>query len=194
MEKVLVMSNFSFSHSVFYPFGWLSCNEQFLFFPQCFLSFWMTLCYFCQIWNCRLQTVSVWKSLKFVVWERINIMIPCNIMFFHNVFKLVHAISICSYWQSLHDCFQNCVFEIFSEGLYIWVLSHFLKLASVLAILKGTAFENIVGKGAQSPFCLMFYILWMIDLIWARLNVSYLQIYRNLSIVDKSKILNPMKS
>ena len=47
-EKLLVTSNFSFSHSVFYPFGW-------------------TFCHFHQIWNCRMLTLSVWKSLKFVV-------------------------------------------------------------------------------------------------------------------------------
>ena len=48
-EKLLETSNFSFSQSVFY-------------------MFWITFFYFRQIWNCRLQTFSVWKSLKFVVW------------------------------------------------------------------------------------------------------------------------------
>ena len=52
-EKLLVTSNFSFSHSVFYPFGKLSAI--FIYFK-----------------NCRLQTLSIWKSLKFVVWERVN--------------------------------------------------------------------------------------------------------------------------
>ena len=47
-EKLLVTSNFSFSHSVFYTF----CN-------------------FHRLWNCRLQTVSVWQSQRFVVWERV---------------------------------------------------------------------------------------------------------------------------
>ena len=47
-------------------------NEQFLLFQQCFLPIWITFCYFPQIWNCRLQTFSVWKSLKFVVWERVK--------------------------------------------------------------------------------------------------------------------------
>ena len=49
-EKLLVMSNFSFSLSVFYPFGYISVisitNE-----------------------NRRLQTLSLWKCLKFVVWK-----------------------------------------------------------------------------------------------------------------------------
>ena len=52
-EKLLVLSNFFFSLRVFCPF-------------------WRTFCHFNQIWSCRLQTLSVWKSLKCVVWERIN--------------------------------------------------------------------------------------------------------------------------
>ena len=51
-EKLLVTSNFSFSHSVLYSFGELSA----IFITQ----------------NCRLQTLSVWKSLKSVVCERVN--------------------------------------------------------------------------------------------------------------------------
>ena len=52
-EKLLVTSNFAFSISVFYLFGQLSAI-------------------FITIYNCRLQTVSVWKSLKFVVWKRVK--------------------------------------------------------------------------------------------------------------------------
>ena len=52
-EKLLVTSHFSFSHSVFYPF-------------------WTTFFHFHQFQNCRLQTLSVWKSQKFAVWERVN--------------------------------------------------------------------------------------------------------------------------
>ena len=47
--------------------GEIARNEQFLLFPQCFLPILITI-YFCQIWNCRLQTLSVWKRLNFVVW------------------------------------------------------------------------------------------------------------------------------
>ena len=49
-EKLLIMSNFFFSNSVFYQYG------KFFY-------------HFHQIQNCCLQTLSVWKSLKFVVWE-----------------------------------------------------------------------------------------------------------------------------
>ena len=50
-EKLLVTSNFSFSLSVFYPFV-----ELFVIFIK--------------IQNCRLQTLSVWKTLKFAVWGK----------------------------------------------------------------------------------------------------------------------------
>ena len=53
-EKLLVTSNFSFSHSVFYLFEELFCH-------------------FRQLSNCRLQTVSVSKRLNFVIWERVNL-------------------------------------------------------------------------------------------------------------------------
>ena len=47
-EKLLVTSNFSFSHSVFYPFGGLSAIVI------------------------KFETLSVWKNLKCVVSERVN--------------------------------------------------------------------------------------------------------------------------
>ena len=53
--------------------GEIARNEQFLLFPHCFLSVCRTFFHFYQISNCRLQTLSVWKSPKFVVWERVNI-------------------------------------------------------------------------------------------------------------------------
>ena len=52
-EKLLVTSNFSFSHSVFYLSGELSAISI-------------------KFKNCRLQTFSVWKSLKLVIWERVK--------------------------------------------------------------------------------------------------------------------------
>ena len=52
--------------------GEIACYEQFLLFPQCFIPIWRVFCHFYQTWNCHLQTLSVWKSLKFVVWERVK--------------------------------------------------------------------------------------------------------------------------
>ena len=52
--------------------GEIARYEQFLLFPQCFLPLWRTFCHFHPFWNFCLQTLSVWKSLKFVVWERVK--------------------------------------------------------------------------------------------------------------------------
>ena len=58
-KKLLLTSNFSFSHSVFFSFGELSVI-------------------FHQNQNCCLQTLSVWKSLKFDVWERVKFLCTNN--------------------------------------------------------------------------------------------------------------------
>ena len=52
--------------------GEIARNEQFLLFPQCFLPFRATFCHFNQFNNCRLQSLPIKKSLKFVVWERVK--------------------------------------------------------------------------------------------------------------------------
>ena len=52
-EKLLVMSNFFFSRSVLYPFRELSVL---------FIKFEIVVC----------KIPSVWKGLKFVVWERVK--------------------------------------------------------------------------------------------------------------------------
>ena len=52
-EKLLVKSNFSFSRSVFFSFGELSVIS---------IEFEIVIC----------KTLPVWKSLKFVVWERVK--------------------------------------------------------------------------------------------------------------------------
>ena len=53
-------------------------RSNFSLFPQCFLPLWRTSWHFHQIWNCRLLTHSVWKSLKFVIWERVNAFLWCT--------------------------------------------------------------------------------------------------------------------
>ena len=52
--------------------GEIAHNEQFLLFPQSFQPIWRTFFNFQYIQNCRLRTLSVWQSLKFVVWERVK--------------------------------------------------------------------------------------------------------------------------
>ena len=51
--------------------GEIAHQEQFHLSSQCFLPCKRTFCHH-QIQNCCLQTLSVWRSLKFVVWERFN--------------------------------------------------------------------------------------------------------------------------
>ena len=64
------LKNKSFENTV--GKGEIACNKQFLLFSQCFLPIWRTFCHFLQIQNCRLQTLSVWKYLKFDIWERVK--------------------------------------------------------------------------------------------------------------------------
>ena len=45
--------------------GEIARNEQFLLFPQRFLPFQRTFHRFHKIQNCRLQTLSIWTSLRF---------------------------------------------------------------------------------------------------------------------------------
>ena len=52
--------------------GEIAYNKQYLLFPQCFQPVSRSFCHFHQIYNCRLQTLSVQKSLKFFVWERVK--------------------------------------------------------------------------------------------------------------------------
>ena len=52
-------------------------NKQSLLFPQCFLPFCRIFSHFHQIQSCRLQTLLVWKSLEFVIWERVNWRLGC---------------------------------------------------------------------------------------------------------------------
>ena len=52
--------------------GEISRNQQFLLFPQCLIPVYRTFCYFHQIQNCRLQTLSFWKSLKYILWEKVK--------------------------------------------------------------------------------------------------------------------------
>ena len=52
--------------------GEIARNEQFLLLSQCFLPVWRTFCHLHQIQNCSPQTLTVWKNLKWVVWERVK--------------------------------------------------------------------------------------------------------------------------
>ena len=66
------LQNKSFENTV--GKGEIALYEQFLLFPQCFLPVWRTFCHFHQFQHCCLQTFSVWKSLKYVLWERVKLL------------------------------------------------------------------------------------------------------------------------
>ena len=61
--------------------GEIAYNEQFPLFPQRFLIFQRPFHYFHQLQNCLLQTLWVWKSLKFVIRERIKHITTCRNVF-----------------------------------------------------------------------------------------------------------------
>ena len=91
-----------------------------------FLPFWTTLCQFHQIKNCRLQTLSVWNSLNFVIWERVNSLpidkilkwikskaFACNIMLFNTLLNNKFSDwsklkSICRQQNKCHWKIENC--------------------------------------------------------------------------------------
>ena len=99
--------------------------EQFLLFPHCFLPFCITFSYLNQIWNCPLQTLSDWKSLKFVVWARVkdeknkyNGTLQCHVYMSLSAIlivtlqktiklRLVHFLTENSYSQIIYWCYLS---------------------------------------------------------------------------------------
>ena len=64
-------------------------------------------CHFHQIQNCCLQFLSVWKSLKFVVWERVNRIIELMLTYIDSEFVVCIVLRI---WKSPK-------FRLFWKGL-----------------------------------------------------------------------------
>ena len=87
--------------------GEIARNEQFLLFPRCFLPVLKTFCHFLQIWNCRLQTLSVWKSLKFVV-RRLSLEIHVLFTYYRSVNRLFRI------WVELWCSGKTLIYQ--SEG------------------------------------------------------------------------------
>ena len=78
-------------------------KEQFLLYPQYFLPIWRTFYHFHQIQNCRLQILTLWKSLKFIVWARVKVF--CKL-------KMIQKMN-CLWW----------VRKRFREGRKCWFLA-----------------------------------------------------------------------
>ena len=64
--------------------GEIARNEQFLLFPQFFLPFRRTFRHFRLTKHRHLQALSIWKGLKFVVWERVKEFVDENFKFVEN--------------------------------------------------------------------------------------------------------------
>ena len=61
------------------------------------LFFWKTFCHFREIWDCRLQTLSVSKGLKFVIWEKGYDEIFIKWSNTSNVVILINKCSLCDH-------------------------------------------------------------------------------------------------
>ena len=108
--------------------GEIAHNEKCLLFQQCFLTIWKTFCHFR---NCRLQTLSVWKSLKFVHTTSSNkgstkqgIRSPCILTFDPRL--------------TFVDTFCRCVNRPF-HGAVLKCMFHALFL--LLVVLRVTCFQ-----------------------------------------------------
>ena len=90
--------------------GEIAHNKQFLLCPQCFLPIWRTSSHFHQVEKCRLQTHSVWKGLKLVVWERYNATRRCLNPFPNKP------------WVRIHQPLFRTIFVLFSR--FFNILKH----------------------------------------------------------------------
>ena len=97
--------------------------SNFFFFPPCFLPVLRAFCFFHQIWNYRLQTLSVWNDLTFVVWERVKVFSQFPLGFIIRIIKS-----------------RNCKIK----G------KHFPKQSLPFMSLRNRPFQNIVGKGENA--------------------------------------------
>ena len=89
-EELLVTSNFSFSHRIFYSFGELSAI-------------------FIKLKICCSQTLSVWKSLNFAIWEKVRLVQIAVYQHFplfphwFRTFSCSRSLSIRIVWKSVNS-------------------------------------------------------------------------------------------
>ena len=119
--------------------GEIARNEQFLLFPHCFLSIWRAFCHFHKTWNYTLQTLSVWKSLKLDVWERVEHSITVPRQEFWTATRML-----------MKDCWilNYCISLPFQCKVVLFIsLTH---VHDFLTTLRSNPVENIVGKGENA--------------------------------------------
>ena len=99
LKTLCETSDFSFSHSVFYP-----------------LWDWRTFCHLQQFWYGHLQTLSFRKSLKLVVWERVmHLQKYC-------------LLSACTVDIGLHGLIHFAIFDILQLKRPVQPMTHDLQL------------------------------------------------------------------
>ena len=119
--------------------GEIACNEQFLLFPQCFLPIWGSLCHLRKIWNCRLHTLSIWKSKNFVVLERVNCFFTVDdTRSFSGQFRSRSDFTECAVWSLIYTV------HIFNLD-FNWIFSSSCN-GSVFIVNKKTQFIYSVVK------------------------------------------------
>ena len=91
---------------------------QFLLSTQCFLPLRRTFCHLLENKECHLQALSVWKSPKFVVWERINRLGKEKKLlvfkFYHTILSFNNLVE-----ETLENIFNNLVEETLENILGI---------------------------------------------------------------------------
>ena len=119
------------------------------------LLIWVTLSNFHQIYYCRLQTLSVWKSLKPDIGDRVNF------SFSHTVSKVFFptgSSKFINYWSTISSYPNDKILDW--STLKAFADSQII-VSEKLKFVLGRV-ENIVGKGEKcwflsfSPFSTMF--------------------------------------
>ena len=121
--------------------GEIARDERFLPFPQSFLPACRNFCHCHQGWKCRLQTLSVWKSPKFVVLKRVNA--SDLLLRVHNNIGLAHETVIEHWVMSL----KGWIFSAFSlfPIMYVYSLALFFQdLKSSNCLIKG--YQNTLAS------------------------------------------------
>ena len=117
--------------------GEIACSKQFLLYPKSFLPIWRIFCSLHQIWNCGLQTLPIWKGLKFVIWGRAN-------PFPNKPWFYVSAIQV--FWKHCRKR-RTCSKQAISPFLTVFSihLENFLQLFIIfkIAICKFVQFGSI---------------------------------------------------
>ena len=140
--------------------GEIARREQFLLFPQCFLPIWRAFCHFQQNLNSCLQTLSVWKSLKLDIWERVKPVLTLLSFQSHRLLWKENAFEkYCGKGRiNLVTSILPRTFHVFlppiNDRIIIWLLLCQLHMVSNLATSKvslyGKEFNSTRGRVAKN--------------------------------------------